>query len=92
MNKDFRLILEKVAELGVPMPATAIAHQINGARAAVNGEEDFSSVINEMERMARVRRTSQPTGELESRPSVGATSGRRQNAYGPNYVDLSERP
>src|SRR2546430_1716181 len=47
MNKDFRLILEKAAELGVPMPATATAHQINAARNAVNGEEDFSSVINE---------------------------------------------
>ena len=55
MNKDFRLILEKAAELGVPMPATATAHQITAARAAVNGEEDFSSVINEMEHLARVR-------------------------------------
>ena len=29
MSKDFGLILKKAAELGVPMPATAIAHQIN---------------------------------------------------------------
>jgi 3-hydroxyisobutyrate dehydrogenase len=60
MNKDFGLILEKAAELGVPMPATAIAHQINAARTAVNGEEDFSSVIGEMEHLARVQRNSQP--------------------------------
>src|SRR5271167_829668 len=53
MNKDFGLILEKAAELGVPMPATAAAHQINAARAAGNGDEDFSSVISEMERLAR---------------------------------------
>jgi 3-hydroxyisobutyrate dehydrogenase-like beta-hydroxyacid dehydrogenase len=58
MNKDFRLILEKAAELGVPMPATATAHQINAARTAANGEEDFSSVISEMEHMARISRNS----------------------------------
>jgi 3-hydroxyisobutyrate dehydrogenase-like beta-hydroxyacid dehydrogenase len=60
MNKDFRLILGKAADLGVPMPLAAAAHQINAARTAVNGEEDFSSVIDEMERMGRVSRTSQP--------------------------------
>jgi 3-hydroxyisobutyrate dehydrogenase-like beta-hydroxyacid dehydrogenase len=66
MSKDFRLILEKAADLGVPMPATAAAHQINAARAAVNGHEDFSSVISEMEHLARVRRTSQTADELSS--------------------------
>lgn len=59
MNKDFRLILEKAAEVGAPMPVTATAHQINAARAAVNGDEDFSSVISEMEHLARVCRKSQ---------------------------------
>jgi 3-hydroxyisobutyrate dehydrogenase-like beta-hydroxyacid dehydrogenase len=54
MNKDFRLILEKASELGAPMPATAAALQVNAARTALNGNEDFSSVISEMERMARV--------------------------------------
>jgi 3-hydroxyisobutyrate dehydrogenase-like beta-hydroxyacid dehydrogenase len=54
MNKDFRLILDKAGELGAPMPATAAALQINAARTAVNGNEDFSSVISEMERLARV--------------------------------------
>ena len=61
MNKDFKLILEKAAELGAPMPATAAALQVNAARTSVNGDEDFSSVISEMERMARVRGNSQPT-------------------------------
>ena len=55
MNKDFRLILDKAADLGAPMPVTAAAYQINAARTAVNGEEDFSSVIIEMEHLARVR-------------------------------------
>jgi len=54
MNKDFRLILEKAGEVGAPMPATAIALQINAARTAVNGDDDFSSVISEMERLARL--------------------------------------
>jgi 3-hydroxyisobutyrate dehydrogenase-like beta-hydroxyacid dehydrogenase len=72
MNKDFRLILEKAAELGVPMPATASAHQINAARTAVNGEEDFSSVIREMEHLARVRRNSQPAGEVSRLNSQSA--------------------
>ena len=66
MNKDFGLILEKAAELGVPMPATAAAHQINAARAAGNGDEDFSSVISEMERIARVHGNSDPA-TLQSR-------------------------
>jgi 3-hydroxyisobutyrate dehydrogenase-like beta-hydroxyacid dehydrogenase len=60
MNKDFRLILGKAADLGVPMPLAAAAYQINAARTAVDGEEDFSSVIEEMERMGRVRRDSEP--------------------------------
>ena len=61
MNKDFRLILGKAAELGAPMPLAAAAFQINAGRTAVNGEEDFSSVIDEMERMARVHRDPPPT-------------------------------
>src|ERR1700682_1958527 len=64
MSKDLGLILDKAAELGVPMPATAAAHQIFAARTAVNGDEDFSSVIDEMEHQARVRRSSEPVDEL----------------------------
>jgi 3-hydroxyisobutyrate dehydrogenase-like beta-hydroxyacid dehydrogenase len=72
MNKDFRLILEKAGELGAPMPATAAAHQINAARTAVNGDEDFSSVISEMERLARVPRNPQPAGEFTGLKSQSA--------------------
>ena len=64
MNKDFGLILDKAAELGAPMPATAASHQIFAARTAVNGDEDFSSVIDEMEHQARVPRNSEPVDEL----------------------------
>ena len=66
------LFRSKAAELGVPMPATAAAHQINAARTAVNGEEDFSSVIREMEHLARVRRDSHPAGELSRLNSQSA--------------------
>ena len=62
MNKDFRLILEKANELGAPMPLTAAALQINAARTALSPDEDFSSVIAEMERLARVSEDSQPAG------------------------------
>jgi 3-hydroxyisobutyrate dehydrogenase-like beta-hydroxyacid dehydrogenase len=58
MNKDLRLILDQAGELGAPMPATSAAYQVNSARTAVNGEEDFSSVIREMEQLAHVHRES----------------------------------
>src|ERR1700685_1098226 len=60
MNKDFKLILEKANELGAPMPVTAAALQINAARTSRSPDEDFSSVIAEMERLARVFEDSQP--------------------------------
>jgi 3-hydroxyisobutyrate dehydrogenase-like beta-hydroxyacid dehydrogenase len=70
MNKDFRLILDKAAELGAPMPVTASAHQINAARTAVNAEEDFSSVIDEMEHQARVHRNGEQNSEEDGELST----------------------
>ena len=72
MNKDFKLILEKANELGAPMPVTAAALQINAARTSRSPDEDFSSVIAEMERLARVSEDSQPAG-LRSKPKIQAT-------------------
>lgn len=72
MNKDFKLILEKAAELGAPMPATAAALQINAARMALNGDEDFSSVISEMERLARVHGNPQPAALTSRLKAVAA--------------------
>ena len=71
MNKDFRLIIDKAGELGAAMPVTAAALQINAARTAVNGNEDFSSVISEMERLARVHQP-QPAS-LHSRSKIQAS-------------------
>jgi 3-hydroxyisobutyrate dehydrogenase len=64
MNKDFRLILKTAAELGVPMPATAAAFQINTAEAAESSEEDFSAVIRLAEHLAHVN--SHQSGRHES--------------------------
>jgi 3-hydroxyisobutyrate dehydrogenase len=72
MNKDFKLILEKASELGAPMPATAAALQVNAARTAVNGDEDFSSVISEMEHLARVRVNPQPSSLISRLKAVAA--------------------
>jgi 3-hydroxyisobutyrate dehydrogenase len=74
MNKDFRLILEKASELGAPMPVTAAALQVNAARAAINGNEDFSSVITEMERLARVHEFSADEFPLKRDPDGRAMS------------------
>jgi 3-hydroxyisobutyrate dehydrogenase-like beta-hydroxyacid dehydrogenase len=57
MNKDFGLVLETAAAAKVPMPATAAAFQINAAEFSEGKEEDFSAVINLMERLARVKTT-----------------------------------
>jgi 3-hydroxyisobutyrate dehydrogenase len=40
MNKDFHLIMEQAAALGVPMPATAASYQMNVARAASRPDDD----------------------------------------------------
>ena len=48
MNKDFRLVMERAAATGVPMPATAAAYQMNVAQAAKHPDQDYSSVILQM--------------------------------------------
>jgi 3-hydroxyisobutyrate dehydrogenase-like beta-hydroxyacid dehydrogenase len=72
MNKDFKLILEKASEVGAPMPLTAAALQVNAARNAVNGDEDFSSVISEMERLARVHENPEPNSLTSRIKAVAA--------------------
>jgi len=60
MNKDFRLILEKAAEVQASMPATASAFSINAAEAANGTEEDFSAVIRIMEQLAELEHAAKP--------------------------------
>lgn len=69
MNKDFGLVLETAAAARVPMPATAAAFQVNIAGLTEHTDEDFSAVIELMEKMAQVN----PTDE---RPVLDESAGR----------------
>jgi 3-hydroxyisobutyrate dehydrogenase-like beta-hydroxyacid dehydrogenase len=55
MNKDFRLILEKAAEVQACMPVTSSAFQINMVESASGTGEDFSAVIRRMEQFANLQ-------------------------------------
>ena len=52
MRKDFGLILNEAAQLGLSMPATEAAAAINSAEAESGIEEDFSAIIRRMEQEA----------------------------------------
>ena len=67
MHKDINLMLESARELNVPLPATALVHELFGASlAAGHGEEDFASAITLLETLAGV----------EVADSVPASSGK----------------
>jgi len=54
--KDFRLMLEEGARLGVPLPLTSVAHQLcTAASAAGHGAEDLAAVITTLEYLAGIR-------------------------------------
>jgi 3-hydroxyisobutyrate dehydrogenase-like beta-hydroxyacid dehydrogenase len=54
MNKDFGLILNLAAAVGARMPATGVAFEINARQADEGAEQDFSAVILQMEKRARL--------------------------------------
>lgn len=55
MHKDLGLMLESGRELGVPLPATALVHELFGASVAMgHGEEDFAAAITLLETLAGV--------------------------------------
>jgi len=60
MRKDFGLVLDAAAQLGLSMPATEAAAAINSEEAEPGIEEDFSAVIRRMEREAGVEKTLPP--------------------------------
>jgi 3-hydroxyisobutyrate dehydrogenase-like beta-hydroxyacid dehydrogenase len=60
MNKDFRLVMERAAATGVPMPATAAAYQMNVAQAAKHPDQDYSSVILQMRELAASGKEANP--------------------------------
>jgi 3-hydroxyisobutyrate dehydrogenase-like beta-hydroxyacid dehydrogenase len=69
MKKDFHLIMERAAALGVPMPATAAAYQMNLARAARKSGEDYSGVILQMRELASSGEAVDPAGDRVEPPS-----------------------
>jgi len=60
MRKDFRLILDSAAQLGLSMPATVAAAAINSEEANSGIEEDFSAVIRCMEHQAGAEKALPP--------------------------------
>lgn len=55
--KDFRLMLEEGARLGVALPLTSLAQQLcTAASAAGHGSEDLAAMITTLEAMAGIRR------------------------------------
>jgi 3-hydroxyisobutyrate dehydrogenase-like beta-hydroxyacid dehydrogenase len=58
MNKDFGLIFNLAASLGVRMPAAAAAFEVNARQSDLGGEQDFSAVILQMEKQAHLIRES----------------------------------
>lgn len=61
MQKDVELMLESARELNVPLPATALVHELFAASiAAGHGEEDFASAITLLESLAGVEVSNRP--------------------------------
>ena len=58
MHKDFDLVLAAAAHVGLSMPTTEAAAAINAAESGSESEEDFSIVIEWMERLAERKRKS----------------------------------
>jgi 3-hydroxyisobutyrate dehydrogenase-like beta-hydroxyacid dehydrogenase len=54
MNKDFGLILNLAAAVGVRMPAAGAAFEINARQSDEGAEQDFSAVILQMEKRAHL--------------------------------------
>ncbi len=54
MNKDFGLILDLASTVGVRMPATSAAFDINARQLDEGAEQDFSAVILQMEKRAHL--------------------------------------
>jgi 3-hydroxyisobutyrate dehydrogenase-like beta-hydroxyacid dehydrogenase len=54
MNKDFGLILKLASAVGAQMPAARAAWEVNAAQLTPGNEQDFSSVILQMEKQAHL--------------------------------------
>ena len=71
MNKDFGLILNLAAAVGARMPAAGAAFEINARQSDKGPEQDFSAVILQMEKLARL------DVKDEGPTCVGVASGKK---------------
>ncbi len=55
MRKDFSLVMRLATELSVSMPATAVAEQMYAAALAQGHDEDYSVMIQFMEKMSGIK-------------------------------------
>jgi 3-hydroxyisobutyrate dehydrogenase-like beta-hydroxyacid dehydrogenase len=72
MRKDMGLMLRMAAELGVPMPATAICEQMVTAEKAKGLDEDYSAVMKLMEELSStqaVQRVARSAAAVEKEAS-----------------------
>jgi len=54
MKKDFWLILNLAAAVQARMPATEAAFEVNATQSEQGNEQDFSAVIQQMQKQARL--------------------------------------
>jgi 3-hydroxyisobutyrate dehydrogenase-like beta-hydroxyacid dehydrogenase len=73
MNKDFGLILSLAASVGARMPAAGAAFEINARQADEETEQDFSAVIQQMEKYAHVNSRTDSLTSASIPPSNGAS-------------------
>jgi 3-hydroxyisobutyrate dehydrogenase-like beta-hydroxyacid dehydrogenase len=71
MNKDFGLILNLASAVGAQMPATRAAFAVNAAQLRPGNEEDFSSVVLQMEAQDHVG-SSAPRPQAASPPPASS--------------------
>lgn len=75
MHKDMTLMLESARRLGVPLPATALVHELFEAGLAMGfGEQDFVSAIRVLEQLAGVEVTERVPAATPARPEPQAKS------------------
>lgn len=76
MHKDLGLMLESGRELGVPLPATALVHELFGASVAMgHGEEDFAAAITLLETLAGVEVSEPGPGSPGGSEKISPPSG-----------------
>jgi 3-hydroxyisobutyrate dehydrogenase-like beta-hydroxyacid dehydrogenase len=72
MYKDLTLMLESARGLEVPLPVTALVHELYGAAVAGgHGEEDFASVVTVMESLAGVELSNPPGSPFRPEQQAG---------------------